>query len=154
MKKSDNSICVRLASTADVASLAELLCVLFEQEADFAPNITRQTKALQMIIAHPEIGQIYCATERREIVGMVSLLFTVSTAEGGRAAWLEDMVVHPKKRRRGIGKRLLEEAMSGAEAAGCSRITLLTDADNEAGMVFYEQLGFSRSKMVPYRMHL
>ena len=154
MKKPDKLICVRLASVADVDALAKLLSILFEQEADFAPDFTRQTRALRLIVSNPEIGQIYCATERREIVGMVSLLFTVSTAEGGRAAWMEDMVVHPKKRRRGIGKRLLEEAMTGAEAAGCSRITLLTDADNEAGMVFYEQLGFSRSKMVPYRMHL
>ena len=85
---------------------------------------------------------------------MVSILFTVSTAEGGRAAWLEDMVVHPSRRGQGIGERLINEAKSGALAAGCSRITLLTDAMNSPALQFYEKAGFSRSQMVPLRLKL
>jgi len=85
---------------------------------------------------------------------MVSILFTVSTAEGGRAAWLEDMIVHPGRRGQGIGERLLDEAKSGARAAGCSRITLLTDASNNAAMRFYGRAGFVCSEMVPMRMSL
>ena len=81
-------------------------------------------------------------------------LFTVSTAEGGRAAWLEDMVVHPARRGHGIGERLVHEALSGAQAAGCSRVTLLTDATNSSAMRFYLRAGFVRSHMVPFRLNL
>ena len=154
MQPDEKQICVRLAQAEDVEALAELLSILFQQEADFTPDIARQKWALQMIVTQPEVGQIFCATDGDEIVGMVSILFTVSTAEGGRAAWLEDMVVHPTKRGQGVGERLLQEAMTGAQLAGCSRITLLTDSTNDGAQRFYERAGFVRSQMVPFRIYL
>jgi ribosomal protein S18 acetylase RimI-like enzyme len=149
----NNKICVRAATLDDVEALSGLLGILFAQEADFSPDTKRQARALRLIIEQPAIGQIVCATEAGQVVGIASILFTVSTAEGGRAAWLEDMVVHPDKRRRGIGDQLLNEAIRIAQIAGCSRITLLTDATNEAAIEFYERAGFSRSKMIPLRLH-
>lgn len=118
------------------------------------PDAERQARGLRLIVERPEVGRIYCATDGYNIVGMVSILFTVSTAEGGRAAWLEDMVVHSSLRGQGIGERLLHEAIGGARAAGCSRITLLTDATNSSAMRFYGRAGFVRSQMVPFRLSL
>lgn len=154
MPYSADQISVRPATAADVAPLCALLALLFTQEADFTPNADKQARGLRLIIEQPEIGQIYCATDQASVVGMVSILFTVSTAEGGRAAWLEDMVVHPNRRAHGIGERLLHEAIGGARAAGCNRITLLTDAANTSAMRFYERAGFVRSQMVPFRLSL
>ena len=125
---------------------------LFTQEADFKPDGGRQERALRLIIEQPGVGRIYCAREGGRVVGMVSLLFTISTAEGGRAAWLEDMIVHPNCRGRGIGGRLLSHAIDGAKTVGCSRITLLTDSTNTSAMRFYERAGFARSQMVPFRL--
>jgi len=85
---------------------------------------------------------------------MVTILFTVSTAEGDRAAWLEDMVVHPDCRGRGIGRRLLNHALAEAKMAGCTRITLLTDGENHRAMRFYSRAGFVRSAMTPFRLNL
>ena len=85
---------------------------------------------------------------------MIAILFTVSTAEGGRAAWLEDMVVHPDWRRRGIGRHLLNHALAEAKMAGCTRITLLTDCQNNQAMRFYSRAGFVRSGMAPFRLKL
>ena len=145
---------IRPATGADIAPLAALLAVLFAQEADFAADAAKQERGLRLILEQPEIGQLYCAVTADVVVGMVSLLFTVSTAEGGRVAWLEDMVVHPDWRGRGIGARLLQVAISQARAAGCHRITLLTDADNVAAQEFYGRAGFARSAMVPLRLQL
>jgi ribosomal protein S18 acetylase RimI-like enzyme len=154
MPHSDNTILVRRATPADVPQLCELLTLLFAQEADFIPDTERQTRALSLIIEQPDVGHIYCATDGKLIAGMVSILFTISTAEGGRAAWLEDMVVNPGYRGSGIGKRLLDEAICQARSAGCSRITLLTDATNTLAMQFYGRSGFVRSQMVPFRLGL
>ena len=140
------------ATARDVPQLCELLAILFAQEADFKPDSGRQERALRLIIEQPGVGRIYCAREGGRVVGMVSLLFTISTAEGGRAAWLEDMIVHPSHRGRGIGDRLLDHAIREAKDFGCSRITLLTDSTNTSAMRFYERAGFARSRMVPFRL--
>ena len=154
MHHSSDKLSIRLATAADVTQLSKLLSILFAQEADFAPDTERQTRGLRLIIEQPTVGRIYCASESRKIVGMASLLFTVSTAEGGWAAWLEDMVVSPDWRGQGVGKRLLSAAIAGAREAGCSRITLLTDADNHSAMRFYQRAGFVRSQMIPFRLSL
>ena len=145
---------VRQATAADVKQLSDLLGLLFTQEVDFTPDAERQERALRLIVEQPDIGRIYCATDGDTIVAMVSILFTVSTAEGGRAAWLEDMVVHPTSRGQGFGEQLLREAIREARAAGCSRLTLLTDASNHSAMRFYRRAGFVRSQMVPLRLSL
>lgn len=152
--KPRDKIVVRPATVVDVDQLCGLLALLFAQEADFEPDAAKQTRGLRLILEQPEVGRLYCAAEEDSVVGMVSILFTVSTAEGGRAAWMEDLIVHPDRRGQGIGARLLEEAISGARAAGCSRITLLTDAGNEKAHRAYGRVGFVRSAMVPMRLSL
>ena len=144
---------IREATVGDVPQLCELLAELFAQEADFRPDPERQSRALKMIVGNPGIGRVYCAAEGERVVGMVTILFTVSTAEGGRAAWLEDMVVHSGRRQQGVGKRLLAHAITGAKAAGATRVTLLTDQTNAAAIAFYEAAGFVRSGMMPYRYY-
>jgi GNAT superfamily N-acetyltransferase len=145
---------IRQATLSDVPQLCGLLEVLFAQEADFMPDVERQTRGLHMIIEKPEIGRIYCAAHEASIVGMISILYTVSTAEGGRAAWMEDMVVHPDWRGHRIGEQLLQSAVEKAREAGCNRITLLTDTDNAAAIRFYSRAGFTRSSMIPLRLKI
>ena len=155
MQNSPGRIQIRQAVIADIPQLCDLLSLLFTQEADFTPDAGRQARGLRLILEQPQVGRIYCATDNDSVVvGMVNLLFTVSTAEGGVAAWLEDMVVHPHWRGQGTGEQLLQEAINQARAAGCSRITLLTDAGNAPAMRFYSKAGFARSQMVPFRLAL
>jgi ribosomal protein S18 acetylase RimI-like enzyme len=85
---------------------------------------------------------------------MVSLLYTVSTAEGGRVAWLEDLVVDPSYRGRGIGKSLLRFVIAYGRKKGLKRITLLTDMDNRKAKALYKSHGFKSSGMTPLRLSL
>ncbi|WP_305042819.1 GNAT family N-acetyltransferase [Geoalkalibacter sp.] len=139
------------ARDADIPQLCELLSLLFTQEADFTPDEAAQRRGLALILAHPEQGRILVAREADRVLGMVNLLYTVSTALGGRVALLEDMVVRPEARGLGLGAALLEEAVAVARREGCLRITLLTDADNQAAQRFYQRQGFALSAMVPMR---
>lgn len=148
-------IFIRSAASSDIPQLADLLSLLFAQEADFTPDTERQTRALRLIINQPELGKILCAENKDgKIVGMVSLMFSISTAEGGPAVWLEDMVVHPEQRSCNIGTQLMESAISHAQAAGCTRISLLTDTDNHAALRFYQRAGFKPSRMQALRLML
>ncbi|NQU46823.1 MAG: GNAT family N-acetyltransferase [Chlorobium sp.] len=145
---------VRTARLADIDACASLLGVLFGQEAEFTPEYDVQARSLTMILEHPETGRILVYEEKGRILGMVLLLFTISTALGGRVALLEDMVVMPGRRRKGIGAKLMERAIIEAETAGCLRVTLLTDRDNAAGHGFYQSAGFHHSPMVVFRKQL
>ncbi len=145
---------IELAAEADIPRLCELLAILFTQEAEFSPNPALQADALHAILGSPEAGAVLVWREAGEIVGMVTLLYTVSTFLGGRVALLEDMVVDPAQRGRGNGRELLRGAIEHARNAGCRRITLLTDAHNVAAHMFYEKFGFKSSFMQPYRLQL
>lgn len=145
---------VEIATAADIPALDGLLSVLFSQEAEFTPNSEVQQRGLARIIGDLEVGAVLVAREGDQIVGMVNLLFTISTALGERVALLEDMVVFPAGRGMGAGTKLLSEAIAYSRVQGCKRITLLTDRNNESAQRFYAKQGFVASSMVPMRMLL
>src|SRR3982750_4068490 len=107
--------------------MVDLLAVLFTDEAEFQPNADKQRRALEAILGNPTIGTLYVAREGKRVVAMASLLYTISTAEGGKAAWFEDLVVHPDYRRQGLGGQLLKFVIGKAREEGVLRLTLLTD---------------------------
>lgn len=140
-----------LASLTDIPALCHLLDLLFEQEKEFKPALAAQMLGLELIIKNPNIGTIIVARDNGELIGMVNILYSVSTALGARVAMLEDMVVTNSVRDCGVGSKLLTFALEYAKEQGCKRITLLTDYDNEAAHRFYQKHGFSRSSMVVFR---
>lgn len=145
---------LRIASLEDIPQLCRLLGILFSQEAEFEPNASLQETGLRKIIADREAGEIVLAEREGKVIGMVGLLYTVSTALGARVALLEDMIVDPTCRAAGIGGKLLEYALQISRQRGCVRVTLLTDANNLDAQRFYERFGFIKSAMLPMRLSL
>ena len=143
---------ITLATHVDIDDLVHLLTVLFTQDIEFEPDLEKQKNGLEQIIANPSIGEILILKVEGRVVGMVSLLYSISTALGGKVAILEDMVIAADFRKKGLGKDLLNEAINFAKQKGCLRLTLLTDFDNKTAIRFYESAGFSLSKMVPLRL--
>ena len=143
---------IEMAITSDIPTLCALLDYLFSQEVDFKPDHKTQSRGLEMILNNNNIGNIFVAKKNEKIIGMVILLYTVSTALGERVALLEDMVVSPDERELGIGSMLLDHAVKYATEKGCKRITLLTDKMNIRAQKFYKQHKFNCSSMIPFRM--
>jgi len=142
------------ATLDDLPQLADLLNELFRMEPDFKPNRDKQLRGLRQIIEQPAIGRILVARDGGDLLGMVNLLFTISTAEGGPVAVLEDLVVGARHRGNGIGTELLNAAVALAREQGLSRITLLTNHDNASAQRLYQKHGFQPSHMVAMRLHL
>jgi len=142
---------LREAKIEDIPELCELLNYLFEQEKEFKPNTEIQNDGLKRIITQSAVGVIIIAIDSNKVIGMVNLLYTVSTALGGRVAILEDMVVSPKFRGKGVGSKLMNYSLDLAKQKDCKRITLLTDYNNDGAHRFYQQHGFIRSSMVAFR---
>lgn len=142
------------ARADDLPQLVELLGILFTQEHELAPDTAKQLRGLRLIVEDPAIGGIYVAREAARVLGMVNILRTVSTAEGGPAGMLEDFVVRPECRGKGVGAQLLAYAIGRAKADGLLRLILLTDGDNCDAQRLYQRAGFLRSGMLPMRLKL
>jgi ribosomal protein S18 acetylase RimI-like enzyme len=139
------------ARAADLPALVELLGFLFTQEHELSPDPAKQHRALELILADPTRARIYVAREGGRAIAMAALHFTTSTAEGGKVAGLEDCVVHPAHRGRGVGERLLAHVLGQAKAEGALRVMLLTDGDNARAQALYRKLGFQPSQMQAMR---
>ncbi len=94
----------------------------------------------------------YVAQQGAEVVGMVTLcVFRTLT---GPKAYLDHLVVSAESRRRGIGRALVQDAISRARAAGASRIDLTANEHKHAGRTLYEALGFQRRDTGSFRLHI
>ncbi|MEI6279469.1 MAG: GNAT family N-acetyltransferase [Verrucomicrobiae bacterium] len=138
------------ATLDDLSDLTELLGELFTQEEDFTPNREKQLRGLRLILEQPSRGRIFVLRNHAKIIGMINLLITISTAEGGFVLLLEDLVVHKEHRRQGYGARLLKHAIDFARQKNFLRITLLADQPGDSRR-FYLKHGFVESGMVPMR---
>ena len=151
---SDGAAALGTARPEDLEQLVALLGLLFEDEEEFAPDADKQRRALQAIVSDPGVGRLFVAREGERIVAMANLLYTVSTAEGGRAALFEDLVVLPERRGRGIGSALLRHVIDAARKEGLTRVTLLTDRGNKRAQALYRKMGFVASTMTAMRLKL
>jgi GNAT superfamily N-acetyltransferase len=142
------------AVTADIPQLCTLLDYLFTQEIEFESDHEAQSRGLHEIINDPSVGDLLIIRQDDDIIAMVNLLYTVSTALGARVGILEDMVVSPVVRGSGIGSKLLTYATEFAKEKGCKRLTLLTDKNNVDAQRFYQRYGFTPSSMIPLRISL
>lgn len=64
--------------------------------------------------------------------------------DGGKVAHIEDIIVHPNYRNKGIGKILIEHLLNEAKKKGCYKAIL--DCEQEV-TGFYEKLGFVKSSL-------
>ncbi len=138
----------------DIPRLVTLLGILFAEEAEFAVDPNKQGRGLELIVPESAAGAVFVARAGADVVGMASLVYTVSTAEGGRAALFEDLVVHPHHRRRGIATGLVRFVIGESRNRGLLRLTLLTDMQNARAQALYRKLGFVDSSMNPMRLRL
>jgi GNAT superfamily N-acetyltransferase len=142
------------AISEDLDELSSLLGELFSEESDFRPNKEKQLYGLRLIFEQPSRGRVFVLRRDRSIVGMINLLFTISTAEGGFVVLLEDLVIHKTYQDQGYGSQLLEYAINFARQKNFLRITLLTDRPEIRSQNFFRRHGFHDSAMVPMRLLL
>lgn len=146
-----NETTIELATIEDLPVLTDLLVDLFTQEADFEPDRAKQMRGLRLILEQPSRGRVFVVRNNGRILGMINLLFTISTAEGGFVILLEDLIIHRDFRRQNFGGRLLQYAIDFAKQKDFKRITLLTDRMEEGAHLFYKKYGFVESHMIPMR---
>ncbi|MFM1912109.1 MAG: hypothetical protein RJB18_1500 [Pseudomonadota bacterium] len=150
-----SNISIENAGILDIPALVSLLAILFRIEADFQADVAKQTKGLTLLINATENGVIKVAKNQEgQIIGMVSAQLVISTEQGSKSAWIEDMVVEEAYRDKGVGKALLEAALIWVKGKGATRAQLLVDTQNTAALGYYAHLGWESTQLQARKMFL
>lgn len=78
------------------------------------------------------------------VVGFLSLNVDYQLHHAGKVALIEELIVSSKYRANGIGKLLLDNAISYAKTNGCDVIELTSNFSRERAHNFYIKNGFKR----------
>jgi GNAT superfamily N-acetyltransferase len=143
------------ANEADIPALVGLLALLFGIEKDFSADFTKQKTGLELLLKSPQTATIQVARSAScKAIGMVSAQLVISTAQGAKSAWVEDMVIGAAYRGQGIGKQLLQNALDWAKNQGATRAQLLVDIENSEALGYYQHLNWESTQLQARRVFL
>ncbi|EEF61485.1 GNAT family N-acetyltransferase [Pedosphaera parvula] len=132
---------IRKIREDELASLLSLYRHLHPTDPELA--VTVEVEALwQRIVADPQVHYLVAVVEER-MVSTCALAIIPNLTRGGRPYGLiENVVTDPEFRKRGIGTRILRDAIEVARRENCYKVMLLTGRKDDATLRFYEQAGF------------
>lgn len=143
-------VTVRQARVADLDRMVALLRVLFTIEADFGADEAKQRSGLQLLL-ESDRACLLVAESEAGVIGMCSGQVVISTAEGGPALLVEDVVVAESYRGRGVGRMLMDALQNWAAARNITRLQLLADRNNAPALAFYRRLGWQHTNLICLR---
>ncbi len=122
---------IRNCQPADEAAVVALWRQVFAypQARNDPAAVVRQKLAVQP-------GLFFVAEDGGAVVG------TVMAGYDGHRGWLYRVAVHPRHRRRGVGRALVRHAEAALRALGCAKVNLQINADNADVAEFYRRLGY------------
>lgn len=129
-------VTIREAEPADLIAIVRIEQSSFSQPWPF--------QAFQNFVGTPGF---LVAASGGDVIGYV--VSDTARPWGTEVGHIKDIAVHPEYRRRGIGKRLLERALTVLLVEGVTRVKLEVRASNERAIALYEQYGFSPKHRVP-----
>lgn len=140
---------LRLLRPADVsAETLERMNYLLHELSPRRALLTPQS--LLGVLESPT--QVFVVLEEGVIVGTASVV--VAHQIVGTRAWMEDVVVDPVFRGRGIARRLTEAAIDWARQAECISIDLTSKGSRQSAWQLYADLGFVMRETSVYRLEL
>lgn len=75
----------------------------------------------------------------------------ILSGHDGRRGFIHHTAVHPDCRKMGMGKMLVDTALSALKEEGISKVALVVFSHNESGNAFWEKMGFTERQDLAYR---
>jgi ribosomal protein S18 acetylase RimI-like enzyme len=72
----------------------------------------------------------------------------------GHRGWINYLAVSPHHRKRGVGRRMMEEAEARLRAEGCPKINLQVRPSNGEAVAFYKAIGFIQDDVLSFGKRL
>jgi ribosomal protein S18 acetylase RimI-like enzyme len=137
---------IRRATAADAADLGRLLNAFNAEFGEPTPDAEVIAQRAAPLIESGEVTVLFAGDGPD---GFAQLRFRPSLYTGALDAYLEELYVVPERRGRGLGRALLEAAMSHARERGAAHIDLGTSEDDVAALSLYESAGFTNREGGP-----
>jgi ribosomal-protein-alanine N-acetyltransferase len=118
----------RLAGPGDLTALFELDRACFGRRA-------WSLRAWWEVVALPDWTAI--VIEADDAISAASVLLVAAPV-----SWLVSLAVHPRWRRRGLGRALVRDAIARARAASARWLSLEVDRSHRAAVALYREEGF------------
>ena len=134
---------IRPATLADVDAIWQLVCTLEETELDH--------DAFTAVFAEQQAdGRHVTLVWTEDAVGapvqaLMNMRLEMQLHHAAKIAEVQELVVDPSLRGRGVGKELLAAAREAAREAGCVRIELVTNQRRHGAHRFYEREGMHQT---------
>jgi ribosomal protein S18 acetylase RimI-like enzyme len=143
---SQSEIHVRQATAEDAAEIARLLHDFNLEYSEPTPEVRTLTDTVRRLL---EDGEIVVMLAGAAPDGLSLFRFSPALWAEGPETYLQELYVVPDLRGRGIGRRLLEETIEFARAAGATGIDLNTGETDTAARNLYESMGFTNKEGGP-----
>lgn len=137
---------IRRASADDAASVAQLLHDFNSEYEDFTPGVPALTERLGELLANNEIIALLAGNPAQ---GFALLRIRPSLWAKAGDAYLEELYVVPTQRRKGIGRALLNAAISTARNSGANHFELTTGETDTEARALYESTGLTNREGSP-----
>lgn len=123
----------------------DVVARLFDQYRGFYGQPSDLATATAFIRARMERDEsvIFLAWNDEAAVGFTQLYPAFSSVSASRVWILNDLLVVPEARRKGVARALLSAAAEFARADGALRLELETDHDNATAQALYRAMGWS-----------
>ncbi|WP_026120816.1 GNAT family N-acetyltransferase [Nocardiopsis potens] len=145
---------IRAAIRSDLGAILRLLRELGDGAPEQSGTVRMSSAAVRAwtrIEADPD-RSVLVAERRGQIIGTLDLLVVANLTHDAQP-WcvVDNLVVDPASRRKGVGRALMEDAVDRASRAGCYKIELVSHESAHAAPEFYRSVGFEGSGEVVRR---
>jgi GNAT superfamily N-acetyltransferase len=153
---SPDKIVISIYNNGEMVDLPTIMPLIkaayMEEEGRNAVLPNRYEQQLREALQSQNNLRIIVASIKEKAVGLSFCFLHPEPAIGGRTLELQDLVVLPSWRGKGIGTRLMAETEAVAAREGCKKIILSVSVDNPIGQRLSRKLGYGHCHPPKYYM--
>ncbi len=144
-------VTIRQANAADELEILALLRIYCD-EANTPLSDDHLLAGLKPLLKENHHGVVLVA-EAEKIIGYSILTWGWGIESGGQEALVDEMLIAPSERGRGIGEQLLKASLERAKKQGVNVVFLETEKDNPRSRDLYSRVGFEEESSIWMSYH-
>lgn len=138
-----SSLEFREAIPGDEALLLPMMRALAKQDPEVIPfNESSARAAFHQFLSLRTFGRIWLLYDGAAVVGYIILTIGFSFEFRGHDAFIDELYIVPRHRRRGFGRQAMAVVEQKAREMGVNAVHLEVDRGNESALELYRRAGY------------